>query len=161
LNKPLSKLLATFQKSNKHMAILIDEYGWVEWLITLEDVLEEIFWEIRDETDEETDDINKIWKDSFIVESHVGSEEILEEFNLDLKHIWLDEKEFGWETLSYLVTHKLERFPSNGEVILFDVIDEDEEDWNIKAKLSLKVLDIKDGKIGKVEIRKEINKEND
>ena len=128
LNKPLSKLLATFQKSNKHMAILIDEYGGVEWLITLEDVLEEIFWEIRDETDNETDDINKVWKDSFIVESHVWSEEILEEFNLDLKHIWLDEKEFWWETLSYLITHKLERFPSNGEMLSFDIIEEDDDE---------------------------------
>jgi len=156
LNKPLSKLLATFQKSNKHMAILIDEYGGVEWLITLEDVLEEIFWEIRDETDNETDDINKVWKDSFIVESHVWSEEILEEFNLDLKHIWLDEKEFWWETLSYLITHKLERFPSNGEMLSFDIIEEDDDEKeNIGGKLLLKVLDIKDSKIGKVEVKKE------
>ena len=156
LNKPLLKLLATFQKSNKHMAILIDEYGGVEWLITLEDVLEEIFWEIRDETDNETDDINKVWKDSFIVESHVWSEEILEEFNLDLKHIWLDEKEFWWETLSYLITHKLERFPSNGEMLSFDIIEEDDDEKeNIGGKLLLKVLDIKDSKIGKVEVKKE------
>jgi CBS domain containing-hemolysin-like protein len=41
-NKPISKLLTTFQKSTKHMAILIDEYGGVAGLITLEDVIEEI-----------------------------------------------------------------------------------------------------------------------
>ena len=153
LNKPLSKLLATFQKSNKHMAILIDEYGGVEWLITLEDVLEEIFWEIRDETDDETDDISNIWKDIFVAESHVWSEEILRKFHLQLNNIWLDLKEFGWETLSYLITHKLERFPTNGEVISFDIIDDENESTN--EKLSLKVIDIKDNRIGKIEVKKD------
>ena len=73
-----------------------------------------------------------------------------------MKHIWLDEKEFWWETLSYLITHKLERFPSNGEMLSFDIIEEDDDEKeNIGGKLLLKVLDIKDSKIGKVEVKKE------
>lgn len=149
LNKPLSKLLETFQKSNRHMAILIDEYGGVEWLITLEDVLEEVFWEIRDETDKEIDEIYKISENTFSCESGVAIENVLEKFDLDFESIGLDEKEFGWETLSYLVTHKLGRFPSNGEVIHFDFIyhKEEEKEW----QFVLKITEVKESKIGNIE----------
>jgi CBS domain containing-hemolysin-like protein len=56
LNQSISKLLETFQKSHKIMAIIIDEYGWVSGLITMEDIIERVFWEIRDETDKEAED---------------------------------------------------------------------------------------------------------
>ncbi len=55
LNQPISTILDIFRNSRKHMAIVVDEYGWVAGLITIEDILEEIVWEIRDETDKEED----------------------------------------------------------------------------------------------------------
>lgn len=155
-NKPISKLLTTFQKSTKHMAILIDEYGGVAGLITLEDVIEEILWDIRDETDNEDDEMSEIGKDTIIAESYVGIEDVLDKFSLDFIHIWLDEKEFWGETLSALITHTLERFPSNGEVIDFEIFDLDEEE--VCGKLYVKVIDIQNSRIGKVEIRKENKK---
>jgi len=154
LNKPISKLLNTFQKSNKHIAILIDEYGWVEWLVTLEDILEEIFWEIRDETDNETDEISKIWENIFICESYVLFEDVLEKFNLELENIWLDEKEFWWATLSYIITHKLGRFPTNWEIISFNILNMEEK--NTTGKIFLKILDIENSKIWKVEVKLEM-----
>ena len=143
LNQPLNALFETFQNSRKHLAIVIDEYGWVAGLITLEDVIEEIFWEIRDETDKEVDDIKEVGNKSFIVKSTALIEEVLEEFGLELRHIGLDEKEFDGETISYVITHLLERFPSTGEEIVFD-----------EAGIVFKVVDVKDGKIWDIEVNK-------
>jgi len=125
------------------MAIIIDEYGWVSGLITMEDIIEEVFWEIRDETDKEIEEF---------VESDVLIEDVLEKFDLELENIGLDEKEFDGENLSYVITHKLERFPNTWEIITFDIKSNDDEEDNKKI-LSLKVLSIDNAKIGKVDIR--------
>ncbi len=150
LNQPIDILLKTFQSKRKHLAIVIDEYGWVAWLVTLEDVMEEIFWEIRDETDKEFDEIILVWKDNFIVESDVLIENILEKFNLYLWDIWLDEREFWWETLSYIITHILERFPKKSEIVDFKIKNNQTKYWI----LELKIIDINDWKIGKVEVKR-------
>jgi CBS domain containing-hemolysin-like protein len=133
------------------MAIIIDEYGGVSGLITMEDIIEEVFWEIRDETDKEAEEFVKIWKDSIRVESDVLIEDVLEKFNLELEDIGLDQKEFDWENLSYVITHKLERFPNTWEIITFDI--KSDEDTDKKRVLSLKILSIDNAKIGKVDIR--------
>jgi len=152
LNQSIAKLMETFQKAHKIMAIIIDEYGWVSGLITMEDIIEEVFWEIRDETDKEIEEFVKIWKDSIRVESDVLIEDVLEKFDLELENIGLDEKEFDGENLSYVITHKLERFPNTWEIITFDIKSNDDEEDNKKI-LSLKVLSIDNAKIGKVDIR--------
>lgn len=162
INQPIDNLLETFQKSRKHLAIIIDEYGWVSWLITLEDIIEEVFWEIRDETDIEDDEIKSIWKDSIIVESHTLIEDVLDEYELELKDIWLDEKEFDWETTSYVITHVLERFPNEWEKIVFDLIDSDPDENKEKKEeiLQMKIIWINEWRIDKVEIKKKIKLEN-
>lgn len=149
LNQSIAVLLETFQKAHKIMAIIIDEYGGVSWLITMEDIIEEVFWEIRDETDKEAEEFVKIWKNSIRVESDVLIEDILKKFNLDLEDIWLDEKEFGWETLSYVITNEIERFPDSWEIISFKIKKEEYEN----KFLSLKILEIENAKIGKVDVR--------
>lgn len=149
LTQSISKLLETFQKYHKIMAIIIDEYGWVSWLITLEDIMEEVFWEIRDETDKESEDFVETWKNTLRVDSCVLIEDILDKFDLELENIWLDEREFGWETLSYLITHILEWFPTNGQIITFDI----KVNKKVVKILSCKILDIHNAKIGKVDIR--------
>ncbi len=156
LNQSIATLLKTFQSAHKIMAIVIDEYGGVAGLITMEDIIEEVFWEIRDETDKEAEEFVKIWKDNLRVESNVLIEDVLEKFNLGLSDIGLDEKEFDGETLSYVITHVLERFPNTGEIITFDIKD---EEGKVKKVLSLKILDIENAKIWKVDIRI-LNKEN-
>ena len=151
LNQSIDKLMETFQKSHKIMAIIIDEYGWVSGLITMEDIIEEVFWEIRDETDKEAEEFVKLWKNSIRVESDVLIEDVLEQFDLELEEIWLDEREFWWETLSFVITHVLEWFPIKDQIITFDIINEDNE---VEDILSLKVLEIDNAKIGKVDIRR-------
>lgn len=150
LNQSISKLFENFQKSHKIMAIAIDEYGWVSWLVTMEDIIEEVFWEIRDETDKEVDEIRKAWENRFFVESDALIEDVLEKFDLLLPNIWIDEKEFGWETLSYVLTDYLERFPNKWETINFDIKSND----NNNCCIEFKVIDVIDHKIWKVEVKK-------
>jgi putative hemolysin len=149
LTQSISKLLETFQKYHKIMAIIIDEYGWVSWLITMEDIMEEVFWDIRDETDKESEDFVETWKNTMRVDSWVLIEDVLDRFDLELENIWLDEREFGWETLSYLITHILEWFPTNGQIITFDI----KSNKKVVKILSCKILDIHNAKIWKVDIK--------
>ena len=85
--------------------------------ITLEDIIEEIFWDIQDENDVEITPIRKVGKKTWIVSSFVRIDEFLEESKLTFEELWLNEEEFDWETLSYLITSILERFPSAWEEI--------------------------------------------
>lgn len=149
LNQPIDTLLETFRKSYKHMAIIIDEYGWVAGLVTLEDVIEEVFWDIKDETDEKTDEIMKIWNNEFIVQSHVLMDEVLEIFNLDFDNVNIDAHEFNWETISYFITAELERFPSTWEKIEINISSEEYENKIIQ----IRVLNISNFKIDSVEVK--------
>lgn len=151
LTQSIQKLFETLQWAHRTMSIIIDEYGWVSWLVTMEDIIEQVFGEIRDETDKESEEFIKNGKNSFIVQSDVLIEEVLYKFDLDLEHIWLDEKEFDWETISYVITHILEWFPSNWEVITFDVKRE-EDSQDIEEILTFKILDIDNAKIWKIDV---------
>lgn len=151
LNQPIDKLLKTFQKSRKLLAIVMDEYGWVAWLITLEDIVEEIFWEIRDETDREVDEIREVWNDGLIVESDVLFEEVLDKLKVSYSDIWLSEQEFSWETLSYMITEKLERFPNSWEKVLFEICNTESQEC---TKIEFKVLEVIDSKMGHIEVKK-------
>lgn len=156
LNQPISSLFDTFKNSRKHLAIVIDEYGWVAWLITLEDVIEEVFWEIRDETDIEVDEIKNIWKDEFEVDPYTLMDDVLDEYDLDFKDVSLDEKDFSWETISYVITHILERFPSKWEKINLDIINEEKDEDDNSEYLEIKVLWIDEWKIENISIRKKV-----
>jgi hypothetical protein len=54
-------------------------------------------------------------------------DDILEEFDLEFSDIGFDEKEFGSETVSYILTHELERFPVKNETVCFNVLNDKEE----------------------------------
>lgn len=149
LNQPIDKLLEIFQKSHRHIAIILDEYGWVAGLITLEDIIEQVFWEIRDETDKENDEIKKIRENFYTIDSSAIIDDVLEEFDLELIHILLDEKDFSTETVSYVLTDKLERFPNEGENIDFDVYKVDTRKTGV---LNFKIIEVVDGRIGKIEV---------
>lgn len=150
LNQPISKLLDIFQKSNKIFAIIMDQYGWVAWLVSLEDIVEQVFGEIRDESDREAEEFVKSEDWRIVTDSLVLMQDLLSEFDLELEDIWLDAKEFNWETISYVVTDIIEGFPVSWQEIDFEILDENEKNFK---KLILKVLEVDESKIWKVEVR--------
>lgn len=149
LNQPIDNLLADFQKNHKVMAVVLDEYGWVAGIATLEDVIEEIFGEIRDETDKEIEEIRNKGTNIYEVDSDIWIEDAMSLFNLECIDLGWSEDKFDWETLSYVLTDILERFPKKEEIIKLKI---KSEKWN--KQLKIKVLEVNDWVIGKVEIRK-------
>jgi CBS domain containing-hemolysin-like protein len=85
-NKPIEQILREFQRRKLQMAIVIDEWGSVEGLITIEDVLEEIVGEIQDEFDEAEPAIEEIGDDVYAVDGRIPITEVNEYFNVNLPH---------------------------------------------------------------------------
>ena len=103
--KKIDDLLRHFQKERIHMALVVDEYGGVAGLVTLEDVIEEIVGEIQDEHDKESPLYQKIDKDIFVVDGRMSLEEINEEFHLNLP------TEEGVETIGGFILSLLGALP--------------------------------------------------
>lgn len=88
---PIQNLLVKMQKDRVHMAILIDEYGGTAGLVTVEDILEEIVGDIRDEFDgDEVPEINRINENKTVVDGKVLIEEVNDLFGLDIDHSDMD-----------------------------------------------------------------------
>jgi len=116
-SKRLNALLKEFRASHNHMAIVVDEYGGVAGLLTIEDVLEEIVGEIDDEHDHEEavfirPDGDRNGKPSFAVRALTRIEDFNEYFECEL-----DDEEY--DTIGGLVMHVLGRLPRRGERIEF------------------------------------------
>jgi len=113
-SKRLNVLLREFRENRNHMAIVIDEYGGVAGLVTIEDVLEEIVGDIEDETDVEEDRfIRKISDSDFFVKALTPIEEFNEHFNADFS-----DEEF--DTIGGLVMQALGHMPARNEVARID-----------------------------------------
>ncbi|UTW44948.1 CBS domain-containing protein [bacterium SCSIO 12696] len=110
-SKRLNVLLREFREQRYHMAIVVDEYGSVSGLVTIEDVLEEIVGEIEDETDEEEEEQIRPQKDgTFLVEALTPIEEFNERFDAEM-----DEEEY--DTIGGIVMQAFGRLPQIGEQV--------------------------------------------
>ena len=113
-SKKLNTLLDGFRASRNHMAIVIDEYGGITGLVTIEDVLEEIVGEIEDEHDDLQDQmVKKVSNKEFLVSALIPIDEFNEEFNSKLSN-----KDF--DTLGGIVMHHFTRFPKTNDAISID-----------------------------------------
>jgi len=117
-SKRLNTLLKEFRDSHKHMAIVVDEYGGVSGLLTIEDVLEEIVGEIDDEHDPEeadfiTPDVDLDGRPCFAVRALTRIEDFDEYFGCNL-----DDND-DYEPIGGLVMHELGRLPRLGESLEF------------------------------------------
>jgi magnesium and cobalt transporter len=110
-SKRLNVLLREFRNSHNHMAIVVDEYGGVSGLLTIEDVLEQIVGDIGDEYDvDEAEGIHKEAERTFAVPALTR----IEEFNDVFDTRFSDEEA---DTIGGLVLHELGRMPRRGEAI--------------------------------------------
>jgi magnesium and cobalt transporter len=108
-SKRLNVLLREFRQNRNHMAIVIDEYGGVAGLVTIEDVLEEIVGEIEDETDvDEGRDIRKISPTEFFVKAQTPIEDFNEHFGVSFS-----DEEF--DTIGGLVVNAFGHVPTRSE----------------------------------------------
>ncbi|NND43844.1 MAG: CBS domain-containing protein [Xanthomonadales bacterium] len=110
-SKRLNMLLRDFRSSRNHMAIVVDEYGGVSGLITIEDVLEEIVGEIDDEHDEEdTEALTWVEDNRYLVQALMPIEDFNEAFSCHLS-------DDVYDTIGGLVLAEFGRVPERGEVV--------------------------------------------
>lgn len=112
-SKRVDVLLKEFRSKRYHMAIVVDEYGGVSGLVTIEDILEEIVGEIEDETDDSENDkapIRKVCASRFSVKALTTIEEFNEFFNTEFP-------DTEYDTVGGLVASAFGHLPTIGEVI--------------------------------------------
>ncbi len=113
-SKRLNVLLKEFRASRNHMAIVVDEYGGVSGLVTIEDVIEEIVGEIADEYDTDEDQtIRREGDRQFVVQALTR----VQEFNQHFGTRFSDEE---YDTIGGLVMHQFGRLPRRGEAVTMD-----------------------------------------
>ena len=132
--KRVPELLKEFQRKQVQMAIVVDEYGGTAGLVTIEDLLEEIVGEIRDEDDVESEPIVEEGQGAFVFSAKVSFDDLRERLDLEI------ESE-GFETVGGYILSRVGRVPAVGETLDVD-------------GLSVEVLEAERRRIHKVRIRK-------
>ena len=133
-SKRVSELLREMQRRQAQMAIVVDEYGGTAGLVTVEDMLEEIVGEIRDEYDVESETVTDEGDGTFVFSGKVSVDEVRDRLGVEI------ERE-GFETLGGYLLSNLGRMPYVGEK--FDVDD-----------LSVEVLEVERRRITKVRVQR-------
>lgn len=108
------KLMKRFMQEKKSLAVVVDEFGGTSGLVTLEDLVEEIFGEIEDEHDTTTYTAKQIGDHEYVISGRLEIEKVNELLNLNLPES--DE----YVTVSGFILHKYQSFPKLNEIIKFD-----------------------------------------
>ncbi len=109
-SKPLTELLREFQLKKMHMVIVVDEFGGVRGLVTLEDVIEEIVGEIDDEHDDEHSELRVVDERTVIVDAKIDIEEVEAHFRVSLP-------EGPFESVGGFIVHRLGKVPPSGTLV--------------------------------------------
>lgn len=109
------ELLEQFSKTNRNIVLVVDEYGGTAGIITVEDIIEEIFGEIEDEHDQETVIEKELENDAYLFSGRIEIDYLNQEYDLDL------EEHEEYETLAGYVIHHLEEIPELNEFFESDV----------------------------------------
>jgi len=131
----ISELLKELQKSKQKFAVVVDEFGAISGVVTMEDIIEEIVGEIKDEYDEDIEQIIKE-KDYFIVKGDTDIDTLQDKLNIQI-----DEDE-DYQTVAGLISYKLGKIPDK-----FDKI--------IIKNFTFEVIDIEKNRIKKIKIYNE------
>jgi putative hemolysin len=109
-SKRVDEMLTEFQQRRVHLAVVVDEYGGVAGIVTIEDLLEEIVGEIEDEFDREEPTVARSESGEALVDARMPIDSFNEEFNVDV------EPE-GFDTLGGLMFSRLGRIPTAGDTV--------------------------------------------
>ena len=112
-SKTLEELLGDFQEQRVHLAVVVDEYGGVSGIVTIEDLLEEIVGEIQDEFDAEEPVIRSIGKSEFLVDARLPIDELNESLDINIAAD-------GFDTIGGLVFDQLGKVPVQGDRVHHD-----------------------------------------
>ena len=116
-SKPLDALLREMQRDRNHMALLVDEYGAIAGLVTIEDVLEEIVGEIADEYDtDEVAPVEDLGDNNFRVSARLPLEDLAELYDIDV------DEDLDVDTVGGLLAHELGRVPLPGAEVTWDTL---------------------------------------
>ncbi|MCK5130675.1 MAG: HlyC/CorC family transporter [Candidatus Sabulitectum sp.] len=107
--KRIDELFAEFQTNRIHMAVVVDEYGGTAGIVTMEDIVEEVFGEIRDEFDSEPPMIRSVGSGSYRVDARLPIDDLNDLLGTDF------EEEENYESVGGLVYHQLGHIPEAGE----------------------------------------------
>ena len=129
----VSRLLKSMQRRRMPMALVVDEYGGVEGLITIEDLIEEIVGEIEDETDREDLAVRRLRDGSYIVDASISIHDLADQHRLAFP------ESAEYETLAGFLITQLQRMPRGGEIVAY-------EDWR------LTIVDMDGRRIARVKI---------
>jgi len=130
--KPIESLLQAFRRKHLHLAVVVDEYGGVEGIVTLEDIIEEIIGEIQDEYDDEEALVQQVDPDCFLVDGSATLRYINRRFNLNLSEEHVN-------TLAGFLLHNIGSIPVQGDVCEVDGV-------------RLTVRDVEDRRIEMIEL---------
>jgi CBS domain containing-hemolysin-like protein len=130
--KDLAALLAEFRKTNQHMAVVVDEYGATQGIVTLEDLLEEIVGEIEDEFDLPDESVERVDENTVRIDGTFPLDDFNEQFGTALEHE-------DFHTVAGYVFHLLGRAAERGDEVRTD-------------GLRFKVVDTEGSRIQRLEI---------
>lgn len=125
----ISSLLKQLQTAKTHMAIVCDEYGGTDGIITMENILEELVGEIYDEHDEVIEYFKNIGENTYLVKADVNIDDMFEYFKIE------NDEEYEFNTASAWVIDMLDKIPVNGDNFTYknlyvEVTDADEKKVN-------------------------------
>jgi putative hemolysin len=132
----VSSLLKQMQKRRMPMALVVDEYGGVEGLITIEDLIEEIVGEIRDGTDREQQPVERLRDGSYLVDASISIRDLADQHDLAFP------ESPEYETLAGFILAQLQRIPRGGEILTH-------RDWR------LTIVDMDGRRIARVKIERQ------
>lgn len=134
-SKRLDDLLHEMQRQRVHMAVVVDEYGAVVGLVTIEDVVEEIIGDIKDEYDKEEQIFEQVSDTEFLVDAKISVDDLNERIDADLPAQ-------DYDTLGGFVYTQLDKIPAIGDVVTY-------------KDLTITVLGTKGRRVTKVKIVRE------
>lgn len=112
-SKKSIEMLNDFLEKRVSICIVVDEFGGTAGLLTIEDIIEELFGEINDEFDTDDEICKKINDETYILSGKIEIDYINKEFNLNIQ-------EGDYETVAGFITFKIGRIPENGESLIVD-----------------------------------------